>query len=72
MKIILPILLTILIWVGLFKVFFTDAEDFWETAKENSFWFAVGIILDTHLGGIKFLIFVCIGVLAGALLYNLL
>lgn len=72
MKIILSIFFTAAIWVALFKMFFFDVEDFWENAKENIFWFVVGLIFDTHFGGVRFLIFVIAGLLGGALLYKLL
>lgn len=72
MKVILPILFALVIWVALFKLFFDDSEDFWETAKENSFWFAVAMLFDTAFGGVRFLIFAAVGIMGGALLYNFL
>ena len=72
MKILFSILFAIVIWTALYKVFFDDVDDFCETARENSFWFAIGLILDTHFGGIRFLIFAAVGISCGALLYSLL
>ncbi len=72
MKIILPIFFALLIWIALFKLFFGGVEDFWKTAKKESFWFAVALIFDTRFGGIRFLIFAAVGILGGALLYSFL
>ncbi len=72
MKIILPIFFALLIWITLLKLFFDNVEDFWKTAKEESFWFAVAIVFDTRLGGIRFLIFVAVGIFGGGLLYSFL
>ena len=72
MKIILSIFFAAAIWIALFKVFFFDVEDFWENAKENTFWFAVDLIFDANYGGVRFLIFIVTGLLGGTLLYQLL
>ena len=72
MKIFFSVCLAFVIWIALFKLFFDDPDDFWETAKENSFWAELDMIFETSLGGVRFLIFAAIGVIGGILLYNLL
>jgi hypothetical protein len=72
MRIFFAVIFAFIIWIALFKMFFDDAEEFWETAKENSLWFAISLIFDTVLGGVRFLIFAAVGIIGGILLYNLL
>lgn len=72
MKIFVSIIFAMAFWIALYKVFFDDVEDFWKTAKENTFWFAVGLLFDTHWGGIRFLLWLASGVLGGALVGSLL
>lgn len=75
MKLIFSSLFTFIIWIFLFKFFFDDFEDLKKTTKNNLFWLAIDLILDSLLnsssnfGGIRFLIFVGIGLLGGFLLY---
>lgn len=75
MKLIFSSLFTFIIWFLLFKFFFDDFEDLKKTTKNNLFWLAIDFILDSLLnsssnfGGIRFLIFVGIGLLGGFLLY---
>ena len=52
---------------ALYKVFFPDIDDFWQTAKENTFWFALSLLFDTTFGGVKFILWLLIGVIAGVL-----
>jgi len=72
MKVFLSVSLALVIWIALYKLFFDDAEDFWKTAKENSFWAAFDLLFDTTFGGVRFFIFAALGILGGFLLYNLL
>ena len=72
MKIFFCVVFAVVIWIALYKLFFDDADDFWKTAKENSFWAAVAMIFDADFGGVRFLIFAAIGIIGGILLYNLL
>lgn len=75
MKLIFSILFAFIVWCLLFKFFFDDFEDLKKTTKNNLFWLAIDFILDSLLnsssnfGGIRFLIFVGIGLLGGFLLY---
>jgi len=75
MKLLFSSLFTFIIWFLLFKFFFDDFEDLKKTTKNNLFWLAIDFILDSLLnsssnfGGIRFLIFVGIGLLGGFLLY---
>lgn len=70
MKLFFSVLLTVIIWVVLYRIFFYDREDFWENAKENTVWLAASMIFDTPFGGIRFLIFLAAGILGGFLLYH--
>lgn len=75
MKLIFSSLFTFIIWFLLFKFFFDDFEDLKKTTKNNLFWLAIDFILDSLLnsssnfGGIRFLLYVGIGLLGGFLLY---
>lgn len=78
MKLIFSSLFTFIIWFLLFKFFFDDFEDLKKNAKNNLFWGTIDFILqsllnaETGIGGIRFLIYLAVGLLGGFLLYVIL